>query len=147
VPGPRQKTDREFSAGGVVVRDGEVAVVVPLRDSPRRRRVLALPKGHIDPGESPPEAAAREVREETGVEADLVEKLGDVRYWYQRAGRRIFKVVSFYLFRYRAGSVDDHDQEIEEARWISLEEAAQELSFPGEREMVARALSRLDSDR
>jgi 8-oxo-dGTP pyrophosphatase MutT (NUDIX family) len=147
VPGPRQKTEREFSAGGVVVRDGAVAVVVPLRDSPERRRVLALPKGHIDPGESPPEAAAREVREETGVEADLVEKLGDVRYWYQRAGRRIFKVVTFYLFRYRAGSVDDHDHEIEEARWIPLEKAAHELSFPGEREMVARALSRLDEDR
>ncbi len=130
-----------------MVRDGQVAVVVPRRDDPSRRRVLALPKGHIDPGESPQEAAEREVREETGVEADLVEKLGDVRYWYQRGGRRIFKVVTFYLFRYRAGSVDDHDHEIEEARWMPLEEAAKALSFPGEREMVARALSRSDADR
>jgi 8-oxo-dGTP pyrophosphatase MutT (NUDIX family) len=147
VPAAKRKTEREFSAGGVVVRDGEVAVVVPLRDSPDRRRVLALPKGHIDSGESMKEAAAREVREETGLDAELVEKLGDVRYWYQRAGRRIFKVVAFYLFRYRSGSVDDHDQEIEEVRWMPLEEATRELSFPGEREMVARALSRLSADR
>jgi 8-oxo-dGTP pyrophosphatase MutT (NUDIX family) len=147
VPKAKPKTDREFSAGGVVVRDGEVAVVVPQRDSPARRRVLALPKGHIDAGESMKEAAAREVREETGLDAELVEKLGDVRYWYQRAGRRIFKVVAFYLFRYRSGSVDDHDQEIEEVRWMPLEEATRELSFPGEREMVARALSRLSADR
>lgn len=124
-----------------------MAVVVPRRDDPQRKPVLALPKGHIDPGETPQEAAQREVREETGLEAELVEKLGDVRYWYQRRGRRIFKIVTFYLFRYRSGSVDDHDHEIEEARWIPLEEAARELSFPGEREMVAKALSRTGSDR
>jgi 8-oxo-dGTP pyrophosphatase MutT (NUDIX family) len=128
--------------------DGDrVAVVVPRRDDPGRKPVLALPKGHIDPGETPQQAAQREVREETGLEAELVEKLGDVRYWYQRGGRRIFKIVTFYLFRYRAGSVEDHDHEIEEARWIPLEEAARELSFPGEREMVAKALSRTDPDR
>jgi 8-oxo-dGTP pyrophosphatase MutT (NUDIX family) len=131
----------------VVVRDGEVAVVVPRRSNRRQRRVLALPKGHIDPGETPEEAAAREVREETGVEAELVEKLGDVRYWYQRGGTRIFKAVSFYLFRYLRGSIEDHDHEIEEVRWMPLEEAARALTFPGEREMVARALSRLEEDR
>jgi 8-oxo-dGTP pyrophosphatase MutT (NUDIX family) len=131
----------------VVVRDGEVAVVVPRRDDPQRKPVLALPKGHVDAGESPEQAARREVREETGVEAELVEKLGDVTYWYQRAGQRIFKVVTFYLFRYRSGSVEDHDWEIEEAMWMPLEEAARELSFPGEREMVARALSRTNADR
>jgi 8-oxo-dGTP pyrophosphatase MutT (NUDIX family) len=131
----------------VVVRDGEVAVVVPHRDDPSRRRVLALPKGHIDPGETPEQAATREVREETGVEADLVEKLGDVRYWYQRRGTRIFKVVTFYLFRFRSGSLEDHDHEIEEAMWMPLEEATTALSFRGEREMVAKALSRSNADR
>ncbi len=139
--------ERELSAGGVVVRGDEVAVIVPKKLSPEGRRVLGLPKGHPDEGETMKEAAAREVREETGLEAELIEKLGDVEYWYQRKGRRILKKVTFYLFEYRSGSVEDHDDEIEEARWMPLERAARELSFSGEREMVKRALSRLAADR
>jgi 8-oxo-dGTP pyrophosphatase MutT (NUDIX family) len=143
----RQRTEREFSAGGVVVRGDEVAVIVPFKQSADAERVLALPKGHPDPGESMREAAAREVREETGVEGELIDKLGDIRYWYQRKGRRIFKVVSFYLFEYRSGDMADHDEEIEEVRWMPLGEAAKELSYQGEREMVERALLRLSADR
>lgn len=109
--------------------------------------VLALPKGHIDPGESAAEAAEREVREETGVRASLVEKLGDVRYWYQRHGRRIAKRVTFFLFTFRSGSFEDHDDEIHEVRWMPLADAARELSYPGEREMVERARSRLGDGR
>ena len=139
--------EREFSAGGVVVRGDEAAVIVPKKLSPEGRQTLALPKGHPDEGETMKEAAAREVSEETGLEAELIEKLGDVEYWYQRKGRRILKKVTFYLFEYRSGSVEDHDDEIEEARWMPLEQAARELSFPGEREMVKRALSRLAADR
>jgi len=139
---------REFSAGGVMVRDGrEVAVVVPTRRAADGSAVLALPKGHPDGAESPEEAAAREVREEAGVEGELVGKLGDVRYWYQRDGRRIHKVVAFFLFEYRSGGIADHDHEIEEARWIPLASALEELSHRGEREMVERALSRLAADR
>jgi 8-oxo-dGTP diphosphatase len=143
----RPRTEREFSAGGVVVRGDEVAVVVPHRRSPEGRRVLALPKGHPDGDESMVDAARREVREEAGVDGELVEKLGDVRYWYQRGGRRVFKVVSFYLFSYTGGDVADHDHEIEKARWMPLSQAARELSFAGEREMVERALSRRSDDR
>jgi ADP-ribose pyrophosphatase YjhB (NUDIX family) len=137
-----ERAEREFSAGGVVVRGGEVVVIRPKRRDQDGNAVIALPKGHLDGAETAEEAAAREVREETGVVAELVCKLGDVRYFYQRKGRRIFKVVEFFLFDYRAGDVADHDDEIEEAWWWPLERASRELSYPGEREMVVRALSR-----
>ncbi len=140
-------TSTEFSAGGVVIRGDETIVIVPRRRAANGRAVVALPKGHVDPGETPPQAAVREVREETGVEAELVEKLGDVRYWYQRDGKRIAKVVAFYLFDYRSGDVADHDAEVEEARWVPLERALDELSYRGEREMVQRALERVRRER
>ena len=124
------------------MREGECVVIVPTRRAADGSRVLALPKGHPEPGESTAEAALREVREEAGVETRLVEKLGDVRYWYMREGQRIAKVVSFFLLAYVAGEVEDHDVEVEHARWLSLEDATRELSYPGEREMAARALSR-----
>src|SRR3954466_11344365 len=123
-PGGRQPRNREFSAGGVVVRGKDTIVIVPVRRAANGRKVVALPKGHVDPGETAAQAAQREVREEAGVEADLVEELGDVRYWYQRSGLKIAKQVTFFLFEYRSGDVGDHDAEVEEARWIPLEEAA-----------------------
>ena len=135
----------EFSAGGVVVRRmrGRPHVaVVRVRD-----QILALPKGHPNGDESPADAARREVREETGLETELLEKLGDVRYSYQRGGRRIRKAVAFYLFRYRSGSVDDHDHEVEEALWLPLDEAAERLAYKGEREMVVAARSRVEEGR
>ena len=140
-------TEREFSAGGVVVRGDECVVIVPVKRSQDGKRVLALPKGHLDGDETAEQAATREVREETGVEAELVESLGEVAYFYQRKGRRIHKRVGFFLFRYVSGSTDDHDQEIEEARWMPLAEAAEKLTYAGEREMAARALSRVQADR
>jgi 8-oxo-dGTP pyrophosphatase MutT (NUDIX family) len=128
--------DSEFSAGGVVVRDGQCIVIVPTRRAADGSRVLALPKGHPDGRESPADAALREVREETGVHATLVEKLGDIRYWYMRGGRRIAKVVSFFLLDYVSGELDDHDHEVESALWMALDEAARRLTYQGERDMV-----------
>lgn len=145
--GARAPVEREFSAGGVVVREApggpECIVIVPSRRSASGEPVLALPKGHPEEGERPEDAALREVREEAGVHADVVEKLGDVRYWYQRDGRRIVKVVTFFLLAHRSGDPARHrDHEIDEARWVPLARAGKDLSFPGEREMARRALSR-----
>src|SRR3954469_15643842 len=137
--------ESEFSAGGVVVRDGRCIVIVPTRRAADGGKVLALPKGHPDGAESAADAALREVREETGVDATLIEKLGDIRYWYMRGGRRIAKVVSFFLFEYVSGELDDHDHEVERAQWMALDEAARRLTYKGERDIAAvggRVLSR-----
>jgi 8-oxo-dGTP pyrophosphatase MutT (NUDIX family) len=131
----------------VVVRGRDVVVIVPVKRDARGQRVLGLPKGHPDGSETPEAAATREVTEETGVTAELIDALGEVEYTYERRGRQIAKRVAFYLFEYRSGDVADHDHEIEEARWMPLEEAAQTLTYAGERQMVTRALSRLAPDR
>jgi len=136
----------EVSAGGVVVRGEEVVVIVPTRRASDGTRVLALPKGHIDPGETTLQAAEREVREETGIVAEPVCELGESRYWYRRDGQTIPKSVCFYLFSYVEGDLADHDDEVEEARWISLAEAQRELTHAAEREMVGRALAYLDQE-
>ena len=133
---------REFSAGGVCVRrmrGREHTAAVRVKGG----TVLALPKGHIDAGESAAQAAQRELREEAGVQGELVGKLGDVRYWYSRGGERVMKVVTFFLFRYRSGSVRDHDHEVDSAEWVPLDDAPRELTYRGERDMAAAALSSL----
>ncbi len=143
----RKTAARERSAGGVVVRDGQVVVIVPTRRASDGSKVLALPKGHIDPGETALQAAIREVREETGIVGEPVTELGETRYWYRRDGQTIPKSVSFYLFSYVEGDTADHDDEVEEARWITLEDADSELSHSAEREMVARAAQYLEDQR
>lgn len=140
-------SSREISAGGLVVREGEVLVIVPTRRAADGSLVLALPKGHPDDGETTLQAATREVREETGVTAEPVCELGEVRYWYMRDGRRVPKSVFFYLFRYVEGDPGDHDHEVSEARWMPLAEAQKALTYGGEREMAARALARSTEDR
>ena len=141
--------EREFSAGGVLVR--RLAgrwVVAAIRPTGKPDGLWALPKGHIDPGESAEEAALREVVEETGAGGKPVGKLGDVKYVYtRRGGGRIFKVVSFYLVRYghgRLGEIDDSMRvEVADVRWLPLEDAPRLLAYGGEREMAKKALATL----
>lgn len=123
-----------------------MVVIVPVKRDAAGNRVLGLPKGHPEAGESAEQAASREVQEETGVVAELIEPLGQVDYSYERRGRRVAKRVAFFLFEYRQGHVEDHDHEIEEARWMPLRQAVTELSYEGEREVLRRVLSRRAPD-
>ncbi|MFZ0772221.1 MAG: NUDIX domain-containing protein [Candidatus Sulfotelmatobacter sp.] len=113
----------------------------------KTKPVLALPKGLVDPGENALETALREVHEETGVTADLLTKLGDIKYVYSRTwgdGKRVFKIVSFYLMRYRSGRIDqvapEMRIEVARARWVRLDEAPKLLAYKGEKQMARRAL-------
>jgi 8-oxo-dGTP pyrophosphatase MutT (NUDIX family) len=142
---------REFSAGGVVVRNlrggWRLAAIRPAG----KDDVWALPKGLIGGDESAADTALREVAEETGVDAELIEKLGDVRYVYTWKGERVFKVVSFFLMRYRRGRLGDLlpalAHEVAEARWLLLEDAPRLLAYKGEREMAAKTLQILEDRR
>src|ERR1700759_5322377 len=135
-------TELETSYGGVGVRGEELLVITPTG-----KRVTGLPKGGMEAGETPEETAAREVREETGVVATVREPLGDVRYTYRRGGRRVRKTVHFFLCDYVEGSTDDHDNEVDDARWIPVTSAREQLSYPGERALIDRLLSKLPSGR
>jgi 8-oxo-dGTP pyrophosphatase MutT (NUDIX family) len=135
-------TELETSYGGVVVRGGEVLVITPAG-----KQVTGLPKGGMEAGETPEQAAAREVREETGVVARVRRPLGDVRYTYRRGGRRVRKTVHFFLCEYVEGSTEDHDHEVDDARWIALATAQSQLSYPGERALIERLLSKTRSGR
>jgi 8-oxo-dGTP pyrophosphatase MutT (NUDIX family) len=139
---------REFSAGGVVVRTvAGRPHLAAIRPQGKKPGTWVLPKGNIDPGESPAETAVREVREETGLEGRIVEKLGDVKYVYTWDGERIFKVVSFFLVRAGRGRLGEIEEamrvEVAEARWLPLDEAPELLAYGGERQMAAKARDRL----
>lgn len=152
---------REISAGGVVFREiagrWHVALIEPQRQDstpPRRatRASLALPKGLVDPGEKPVAAAIREVQEETGVVAEAVTKLADIKYVYTRTwggGERVFKVVSFYLLRYLSGEIGaitpEMRIEVKRALWVPLAEAAKQLAYSNERKVVRQAWDYLEA--
>lgn len=155
--------EREFSAGGVVLRKMRgrwfLAVIEPHMERPKKAAkktsaavkkkeplIRALPKGAIDEGEKPEQTALREVEEETGVRAQVVDKLADIKYVYVRSWgdrARVFKIVSFYLLLYGSGKLGkispEMRVEVQRAFWVPLEKASALLSYKGEREVVDRA--------
>jgi 8-oxo-dGTP pyrophosphatase MutT (NUDIX family) len=135
-------TETQVSSGGVAFRQQDDAIEVALISVGKKAR-WQLPKGLVAPGEAPEQTALREVREEAGIEAELVAPLDQIEYWYygQRRGKRIryHKYVHFYLLRYLAGNVLDHDHEVNEARWVGVEQARSMLAFASERKVVEQA--------
>ena len=139
------RTRSEISAGGVVYRRSEEGVEVVLAARRTRRGDLAwgLPKGLVEPDETPEQAAVREVREETGLEAEVEVSLGEIRYFYVWEGIRVRKAVHFFLMRATGGDASQHDDEMEEVRWFPLSVALRRATYKGEREVLQRAAARL----
>jgi 8-oxo-dGTP pyrophosphatase MutT (NUDIX family) len=138
----RIPTTTQTSAGGVAFRrqGGQTEVALIAVGEQLRWQ---LPKGLVDKGEAPEEAARREVREEAGIETELVQPLERIEYWYygtEQGGRvRYHKFVHFYLLRYTAGQVKDHDAEVADARWVDIAKAKEMLAFASERRVMERA--------
>lgn len=151
------KLKREFSSGGIVLR---LAPLAQDKSSKSKLEVLLIqnasikdhkinywgfPKGNIEPGQTSRDAAIREVQEEGGVTAEIVDKIGDAKYVYTRDGNRIFKVVTIYLMKYQSGNPENHDDEVLDAKWFNPEEALKTLSFARDRELLQKALEMLES--
>lgn len=131
----------QTSAGGVVVRRGAGGRLEVCLIRPRGRRVWALPKGGVEPGESVVDAALREVSEETGVRAVAERDLGAIRYTFRDRthGRDVQKTVHYFLMRAVGGDTGQHDHEVVEARWAPLDEALRLMAYANERDVVRRA--------
>jgi 8-oxo-dGTP pyrophosphatase MutT (NUDIX family) len=126
----------------VLRRDGNTFQFVAIKPAGQDR--WQLPKGTIDPGETPRATAVREVREETGISGGIVHDLGTIDFYFRARGRPLHKEVDFFLMRYLGGDTADHDHEVDEAVWIPVEDRGR-LTFKSERDTVDRALRLLRS--
>ena len=127
---------REFSAGGIVFNSkGEVLVT-----QHSQNKHWSFPKGLIDPGQTPEQAAVREVKEEGGVEAEILDKVGYNKYVYTMDGEKIFKVVTYFLMKYKSGDIKDHDWEVSDVGWYTPEDALKKLTFSQDKNLLKKAL-------
>jgi 8-oxo-dGTP pyrophosphatase MutT (NUDIX family) len=139
------KTRSEFSAGGVVIRrDGEsVEVALAARRTRKGDLAWGLPKGLVEPEEQPQDAALREVREETGLDARILSSLGEISYWYVWGEERVRKRVAFFLMEQTGGDISQHDHEMEEIRWFPLAAASRQATYPTERTLLRQTVEAL----
>lgn len=140
------KLIREFSSGGIIFKDKNQVLLIQ-NSSIKNKKITywGFPKGHINPGEKSPDAAKREVREETGIEVEIIDKIGDSKYVYTRDGVKIFKVVIIFLMKYMSGDPAPQEGEILDVRWFAPEEALKILSFSHDRELLKKALEMVES--
>jgi len=134
------ETKWEFSAGGVVYRKDKKKIEILLI---RVKNRWSFPKGNIERGEPKDKAALREVKEETGVDAEIVDYLGEVDYWYSMELYRIHKFVYYYLMKYIGGDITPQKEEIDEAKFFPIEEVESLLSYPTDRKIFGRAVESL----
>ena len=133
------KRVEEISAGGLVVdKSGELGLLIGRIDK-RGRMLWSLPKGHIEAGESPEEAALREVCEETGIKSDITRSLGVIDFWFMAEGKRIHKTVHHFLFAEKSGELQPQLSEVDEVKWFPLDEIAKTLAYPDERKLIQRS--------
>lgn len=131
---------REFSAGGIVLRQAQDSNVEVLLTKHSQNKHWSFPKGLIDPGQTTQEAALREVKEEGGVEAEILDKVGYSKYVYTFNNEKIFKVVTYFLMKYKSGDIEDHDFEVEESGWYEVKEALKQLSFSQDKVLLKKAV-------
>jgi ADP-ribose pyrophosphatase YjhB (NUDIX family) len=139
---PYAKRIDEVSAGGLVVdTTGKLGLLIGRRDqkdASGKRILWSLPKGHIEEGESPEQAALREVQEETGIESVIEKSLGVIDFWFMAGGKRIHKTVHHYLFRESGGLLAPQETEVDEVAWFPLAEIVERLAYPDEKKLIAR---------
>ena len=133
----------EVSAGGLVIDfSGTKGLLIgryDQKDASRERLLWSLPKGHIEEGETPQQAAIREVAEETGINSEISRELGVIDFWFMAGGKRIHKTVHHFLFKEVGGTLNPQESEVDEARWFPLEEIVSLLAYPDEKKLIARS--------
>jgi 8-oxo-dGTP pyrophosphatase MutT (NUDIX family) len=140
---PYAKRVDEISAGGLVIDSsgtkGLLIGRIDLKDQSREKLLWSLPKGHIEAGESPEQAAIREVREETGIESEIQTSLGVIDFWFMAGGKRIHKTVHHFVFKEKGGRISPQVSEVDDVRWFPLNEIVDRLAYPDEKKLIARS--------